>query len=177
MPGLGRDVSGDAVIERATPCPFERRRRRRRSVAVEHDWDRSTTRLDNGGRQRDELGAADLAQHLERIVDRREARLRVAHRVHLGEERVAGDARSQADPSSVGPRYRHAPRRRRPSCCRCPSRPRRAVGAHRRRHCGPARPPPRSATRRAPPRDGSWPSAGPHRSRSRSRVPRDPPSR
>ena len=67
--GLGRDVSGDAMVEGAGPGLGEHSGCRGRDIAVEDDGRAAQPAGDDGAGDRRQLPAAEVAEHLERVVE------------------------------------------------------------------------------------------------------------
>ena len=69
MRALGREVAGDAVVDRGGLERVQHRRGGRRHIAVEHHGDALQPRRDDRAGDRRDLAAAEPAQHLERVVE------------------------------------------------------------------------------------------------------------
>ena len=97
-PGLGRAVADDAVVERGRLDHHERQHRRGDDVAVEHDGQRAVAGGDDRGGDRHQLGAADLAQHLDRVGDAGDPAHGLLHGGALAGQAGVVDAGAAADP-------------------------------------------------------------------------------
>ena len=109
-PGSAEQWPTSAVVERGRVGHHQRQHRRRDDVAVEHDRQRSVAGGDDGGRDRHQLGAADLAEHLDRVGDTGDAPHGGLHGDPLAAEALVVDARCRGRPR---PRSRRRPARRR----------------------------------------------------------------
>ena len=131
------------MVERAAVAERERKRRSGDDVAIDQHGQAAEPGGNDRRRHGDELGSADLAQHLEWIQHaRRRGRWPAARLVACGS--TLRRRRPCHAPPTRPPLRRRAPRQLRllPWCCRCPFRPARASRrqAVRRPPCPPCMP-------------------------------------